>query len=341
MPVLVSRVDHVYARVPNPRALFRVLTQRFGLPRTYGYTRLPLLEGGAVAIGDIVFVEALRYAPERKMTPAAGAGLAGLALESDFDLPEAATELSARGIPHFPPYSFKGDPGPFAFGGPLSKAGLRSTPGTIWSMVVIGGLLGERRLARLGRLLPKRGDSRLAAISGRMVGTVISNARLGPVAMARTIGPHPTVWLHEFHVADIPAARAAAVEQLRRSGGGELGLERVREIVLTSQDLPAERERWERLLQRAPSSSGVWSFASGPSLRLVEGALDRIEALVCDVRSLEVAAQFLERERMLRAADGSEIRVASEPLQGLEIRLRRSPPGSSPPSERRDAAIPR
>ncbi len=48
-PQLVTRVDHLYARVDDPGALFRTLTERFGLPRSYDFTRLPICEGGAVS----------------------------------------------------------------------------------------------------------------------------------------------------------------------------------------------------------------------------------------------------------------------------------------------------
>jgi hypothetical protein len=62
---VVARVDHLYARVDDPRALFTTLHKRLGLPRSYGYARVPGFEGGAVALGNIVFLEALRYAPGR------------------------------------------------------------------------------------------------------------------------------------------------------------------------------------------------------------------------------------------------------------------------------------
>jgi hypothetical protein len=324
---LVTRVDHVYARVERPQALFETLTERLGLPRSYGFTRVPILEGGAVSIGDLVFLEALRYAPRRRVTPPARPGLNGLALEVELPLAEAATELSARGLAHSPPYTFSGYPGPFAFAQPLQRAGLRSASGPLWSMVVVGGLLGEKRLARLRPLLPAHGDSLLARVGGRIAGGLMSNRRFGPFAVARSIGPHPTVWLHEFHVADMHVARRAAAEQLRACSGGKLGLQRVREIRLSATDLRAERERWQRLLDPRPrGDDGAWHFAEGPSLRLVEGDSDRIEALVCDVASLDAATDFLEREGILGAANQSEARLAPEALEGLEIRLAESAP---------------
>jgi hypothetical protein len=99
----VARIDHVYARVDDPLALFETLSKRLGLPRSYGWARVPILEGGAVSIGDLVFIEALRYAPGRRVPPPAQPGLDGLALEAALPLPQAASELSARGLAHTPP----------------------------------------------------------------------------------------------------------------------------------------------------------------------------------------------------------------------------------------------
>jgi hypothetical protein len=322
---LVSRVDHVYARVADPRAVFATLTERLGLPRSYGFARVPILDGGAVSIGDLVFLEVLRYAPGRKVTPPSRPGLNGLALESGLPLREAASELSARGFAHTPPYTYTGDPRSFSFDEPLERAGLRRGTGPLWSMVVVGGLLGERRLARLRRLLPKRGDSRLARLDGAIAGRAMSSERFGPAAVARSIGPHATVWLHEFHAANMQIARTVGREQLRACGGGPLGIERVSEVVLSSKAPSREGELWQRLLDPcAQAPGGGWQLGEGPALRLVEGECDGFEALVCEVSSLDAAAAFLERERMLGEALDGEVRIGREPLQGLDIRLRKS-----------------
>lgn len=325
-PPLVRRVDHVYARVEDPQALFTTLTERLRLPRSYGFARAPILHGGAVSIGELVFLEALRYAPEHHTSPPATPGLDGLALESALPLSDAATELSARGLAHSPPYTYRGDPRRFGFGEPLQRAGLRDTPGPLWSMVVIGGVLGERRLARLRRLLPSRGDSRAARAAGAIAGRLMSSDRFGGLAMARSIGRHPTVWLHEFHAADMRAARAASADQLRACGGGALGLERVSEIVLSARDVTGERDRWERLLAPCRADDdGVWRLSVGAALRLVEGDADGIQALVCDVRSLERAAAFLAREHMLGESWRDGVRISPAALEGVQIWLRESP----------------
>src|SRR5438874_99207 len=119
---LVSRVDHLYARVEDPRALFATLTERLALPRSYGFTRLAIFEGGAVSLGNVVFLEALRYAPARRTPRPLSPGLDGLALEAGLPLSEAATELSRRGIPHSPPITITGEIAAFDFGEALQRA---------------------------------------------------------------------------------------------------------------------------------------------------------------------------------------------------------------------------
>ncbi len=324
---LVRRIDHVYARVEDPAAVFAILTERLGLPRSYGFARVPILDGGAVSIGDLVFLEVLRYAPGHRVTPPAKPGLNGLALDAGVDLRAAASELSRRGIAHSPPYTYAGDPTPFAFGMPLERAGLRADRGPLWSMVMIGGVLGERRLARMRPLLPRRGGSVLARLDGAIAGKVMSSKRIGPFAVARSIGSHPTVWLHRFDAADMDRARVAATEELDACAGGPLGIKRVAEVVLSAEDAAGERERWERLLSPTVRElDGAWHFPEGPALRLVEGSADVIEALVCEVESLAAAEPVLKRSGLLGQSDADELRIAPAALQGLDIRLRERTP---------------
>jgi hypothetical protein len=319
---LVTRVDHLYARVDDPQALFRTLTERFGLPRSYGFTRLPIFEGGAVSLGNVVFLEVLRYAPGRKTPRPLSPGLDGLALEAGLPLAEAATELSRRGIAHAPPITVAGDIDAFQFGAALHRAGLKSGTGPVWSMVGLGGFLGDRRLGRVLRFLPSRGDSCIALTLGRLQGRLMSSRRLGCWTAARMTSPHPTVWLHAFEAADMRMAAAAARDELSDRGGGALGLRGVREIILGARDLGLERARWQRLLAPARSGAdGAWRLGDGPAVRLVADDHDRIQALVCEVSSLERAREFLEREGILGNGPAGEVRAAAGALQGLDLRF--------------------
>src|SRR5256885_11657819 len=244
---VVNRVDHLYARVERPRSVFATLTEQLGLPRSYGFTRVPGFEGGAVSLGNIVFLEALRYSPDHEPPRPRAPGLDGLALASPLSIDEAATELSRRGISHAPVVPFVGDPPPFAFAMPLQKGGLRETPGPLWSTVVLGGFLGDRRRARQFRFIPTSGTSGLARASGRLQGRLLTSRRFGDAVMARSMTSDPTVWIQQFDAADMSVANAAAAEELAARGGGPLGLRRVKEVVLGARDLEREPTRWQRL----------------------------------------------------------------------------------------------
>jgi hypothetical protein len=321
-PTLISRVDHLYARVEDPRALFVTLTERLGLPRSYGFCRVPGFEGGAVSLGNVVFLEVLRYAPDRNLPPPSNPGLDGLALESPLPIREAASELSRRGLPHAPVIPFAGDPVSFRFGAPLQRAGLRDREGPLWSTVVLGGFLGDRQRERQFRFIPSGGGSRLALLLGRLQGKLLSSPRFADRVMARSITSQPTVWVQQFDAADMAMANAAAAEELAACDGGPLGLRRVAEVVLGARDLRTERERWQRLLApAAPAADGAWHLGDGPALRLVHCEADRIKSVVCEVASLDRATEFLAEENLLGSTDGRQARLLTSELQGLDIGL--------------------
>ena len=319
---VVNRVDHLYARVERPDGLFETLTKQLGLPRSYGFTRVPGFEGGAVSLGNIVFLEALRYSPDHEPARPRVPGFDGLALASPLSIDEAATELSRRGISHAPVVPFVGDPRPFGFAMPLHKGGLRETPGPLWSTVVLGGFLGDRKRARQFRFIPTSGTSRLARTLGCFQGRLLTSRRFGDAVMARSMTSDPTVWIQQFDAADMSVANAAAAEELAARGGGPLGLERVREVVLGARNLEREQPRWQRLLDPTECGpDGAWHFNDGPALRLVEDDADRIVCLVCEVTSVERAKAFLAQERMLDETEQGTVRVTRAPLQEMDIRL--------------------
>jgi hypothetical protein len=86
-------------------------------------------------------------------------------------------------------------------------------------------------------------------------------------------------------------------------------------------------------------SAGVTTIACGPSLpgdrrrrvgaRRVRRPPDRDGQLIVLFTDRETgAAEYLERDGMLGAGDASEIRIAPESLQGLDIRLTQAAPAT-------------
>lgn len=319
---VVERVDHFYARVEDPHGLFVMLRDRLRLPVSYGFARVPGFEGGAVSLGNVLFLEALRYAPGRTVSAPDSPGLDGLALASGLRIADAATELSRRGIPHAPVVPFVGDPRAFGFGRALREAGLRETPGPLWSTVVLGGLLGDRERARQFRFIPSSGRSRVALALGRFQGRLLTSQRFGDAMMGWSMTSRPTVWIQQFDAANMAVANSAAEEELAAAGGGALGLERVKEVVLGARDFEREQRAWQRLLDPTePRPDGAWHLGDGPAIRLVEDEADRIARLVCAVTSLDRARQFLAEAQLLGEDAGTEVGISRAALHEVDIRL--------------------
>jgi hypothetical protein len=79
----------------------------------------------------------------------------------------ARAELARRGIPHSPPIAYRATYPPEAetkiFGQLERASGKRA----LWTLVILGGLIGNQRLARDYSRSPMRGNSRLAPAAGR------------------------------------------------------------------------------------------------------------------------------------------------------------------------------
>lgn len=91
---------------------------------------------------------------------------------------------------------------------------------------------------------------------------------------------------------------------------------------MTARDLQAERDRWQRFLDPVtPDDHGRWSLGDGPALRLIEGTDDAIHSVVWEVSSLGQAARWLQAKGWLEDKVDDGIKIAVEPLQGLDVRL--------------------
>lgn len=103
---------------------------------------------------------------------------------------------------------------------------------------------------------------------------------------------------------------------------GKIGVESVREIVITSRDPEKLREKWEEVF--APysfSPEGLMSIGTGPAIRITSGKEDAIEALVLEVSSIEKAKAFLENNSLLGTSSADELRIDPDEVQGLDIRV--------------------
>lgn len=308
-----KQLDHVVARVDDPRRLFETLTETLGLPVAWPLASYPAFQSGGVALGNL-YVEIMQCGPRRAPVPgrASRGRLCAVVFETA-GIEEAAAELSRRGLPHTPPV-------------PYLERDARGRRTKLWSNVVLGRLFGRDALVEALMLMSRMPGA--ARMSDAGAGGPLIRRQLD-LLMRRSL-----VFFCEFYYENFGARpfwsehashdgkRAADLARLREAGGGALGLERVVEIVAGVRDFAAARELWRRLYapaaERAP---GVWEVEDGPALRLTAAESDSIGSLVLKVSSLERAETFLRGRGMLGSVEDGRINIAPESVEGLNLML--------------------
>jgi hypothetical protein len=305
---VVRRVDHVLVYVSDPHILFNVLTERLGLPAGLPVTRLPGFQNGVVVLGN-VYLEVIRPAPGRRVGVPLDQGTFGIALEPE-PLEAAVAELGRRSIPHLLPFPY---PTPLPSDGPFAFDPKSIPP---WTTAFIGGLLGDRVVARTASRMPPT----VARWTTRMLVRFWGNWVADRISQRMTLTPQ--VFLVEYH----PQIRAAAdpgrmQRLLHDAGGGRIGLTGVRELVIGVPDIEREIERWQALLEPAPVLGvGHWQLPSGPAIRL-ESSSGLSGRLICEVKDIDAAAAFLREQELLGNSTDHELHIAPAALAGLDLRL--------------------
>ncbi len=174
----------------------------------------------------------------------------------------------------------------------------------------------------------------------------ITYGELRPLISMGKDGSKNTLWanvtLRQFSDSDTPAnatihiflseysptyvnveeRRARLRRQLVESGGGPLGVESVKEIVIGVSDLARARALWQKLLDPMRSStSTAWQVGSGPAIRLVSAKENAIQELVISVASLPRAKAFLREKGLLGSDSEKEAMISPSKIDGLNIRL--------------------
>jgi hypothetical protein len=261
-----------------------------------------------VVLGN-VGLEVIRPAPGRRVGVPLDQGTFGIALEPE-PLKAALAELDRRSIPHLPPFPY---PTPPPSGG-LFAFDPKSVPP--WTMAVIGGLLGDRVVARSASRMPPAVAGWTTRILIRFWGNWVADR------VSQRMTQTPQVFVVEFH----PQIRAAVDPDRMRgllhdAGGGRTGLTGVRELVIGVPDIEREIERWQALLEPAPALGvGHWQLPSGPAIRL-ESSSGLSGRLICAVKDIDAAAAFLREQELLGNSTGDELQIAPAALAGLDIRL--------------------
>lgn len=139
-------------------------------------------------------------------------------------------------------------------------------------------------------------DEYLRAVDARSI------ARTAPSLFERDGKPAWTnVYFHDLisetagvFVCDYYLAESRDLDRRRRvleeCGGGRLGALDAVELVISSRDTAAARDRWQRLLDPLEAlGSLTWRPAVGPAITVAEGDAERVEHLALAVRSVEAA----------------------------------------------------
>ncbi len=129
-----------------------------------------------------------------------------------------------------------------------------------------------------------------------------------------------SVFLHEYSQAFLKAdvRRKQLGNRLTLNNGGPLGIQSVREVVLSAVQFRNESAVWWQLLgSRTPA--GNWSVGAGPAIRVVSGSQNGIQKLVVQVRSLSRAREFLKKINLRGPESASELSINPSGVQGLRI----------------------
>jgi hypothetical protein len=113
-----------------------------------------------------------------------------------------------------------------------------------------------------------------------------------------------------------------ARDELVRRNGGPLGVIGLKEIVIGVADLVKASVQWRSLsASREQESHGIFAFADGPGIRLVQAQEPGIKEAVISVRSLVEARRFLAARGLLEPGEGQRVSIARMAIGGLHVTL--------------------
>jgi hypothetical protein len=122
---------------------------------------------------------------------------------------------------------------------------------------------------------------------------------------------------------DMDERRARFERILREQKGGPLGITRVIEVVIATEQPDQVRPQWKALLGPAISpKEDVWVAGDGPRIRLVKTGDPRAGEFVVEIKSLSQATEALRRLRIPSVTTKQIIRIDPEALIGLRVVLK-------------------
>ena len=125
------------------------------------------------------------------------------------------------------------------------------------------------------------------------------------------------------YIFDMDERRARFDRILREQKGGPLGITRVIEVVIATEQPDQVRPQWKTLLGPAISpKEDVWIAGDGPRIRLVKTDDPRGGEVVVEIKSLSQATEALRRLRIPSVTTRRAIRIDPDALLGLRLVLR-------------------
>jgi hypothetical protein len=177
----------------------------------------------------------------------------------------------------------------------------------------------DRRGIRYGELRPL-----ISTGSDGSKNTLWTNVTLRQFSDGEAAAATMHVFLSEYSpgYVNVDQRRERLRRQLAENGGGPLGVEAVKEVIVGVTDLEAARGLWQKLLDPTPlSGPNTWQVSDGPAIRLVQAKENTTQGLVITVASLPRAKTFLREQGLLGAESEKEATIDPSRMHGLNIRV--------------------
>ena len=121
---------------------------------------------------------------------------------------------------------------------------------------------------------------------------------------------------------DIQEHRRYLKDLLRQRGGGPMGIELVKEIVIGTSDYEATVRLWQKLLgPDARASGGAWHPAAGPAIRFIPSASDGIQSILVRVEDIGRARRFLQASGLLGRDEKSRVAIGPKKVMGIDVQF--------------------
>jgi catechol 2,3-dioxygenase-like lactoylglutathione lyase family enzyme len=152
--------------------------------------------------------------------------------------------------------------------------------------------------------------------------TLWTNVTLRPFSDGEAVDATMHVFLSEYNptYTNVDQRRERLRRQMADNGGGPLGVEAVKEIIVGVPDLEAARSLWQKLLDPTPlSAPGTWQVGDGPAIHLVQAKENTPQELVITVASLQRAKVFLREKGLLGTDSEKYATIKPSMVHGLRI----------------------